>query len=112
MKETYKDDFDKEVLRTQLGVLGANFEKCTDTITIFHIKDYLKSLSSGQLSLISQVQRLMQLLLVMPATNASSERSFSALRRVKNYLRATMSQERLMTLHVHKNKTDLLDTKV
>ena len=32
--ETYKDDFDKEVLRTQLGVLGANFEKSTDTITI------------------------------------------------------------------------------
>ena len=51
----------------------------------------------------------MQLLLVMPATNASLERSFSALRRVKNYLRATMSQERLnylMILHVHK------DTKV
>ncbi len=31
----------------------------------------------------------------MPATNASSERSFSALRRVKSYLRSTMLQERL-----------------
>ena len=78
--ETYKDDFDKEVLSTQLRVLRANF-KDSETITIFNIKDYLASLSSGQLSLISQVQRPMQLLLVMPATNSSSERSFSTLKR-------------------------------
>ncbi len=50
----------------------------------------------------------------MPATNASSEGSFSGLRRVKTYLHATMSQERLnnlMILHVHKDKTDILDMK-
>lgn len=50
----------------------------------------------------------------MPATNSTSERSFSALRRVKDYLRNTMSQERLnhlMILHVHKDTTDTLDLK-
>ena len=55
---------------------------------------------------------VMQLLLVMPATNATSERSFSALRRVKTYLRTTMTQQRLnhlMVLHVHKTSTDGLD---
>ena len=54
----------------------------------------------------------MKLLLVMPATNASSERSFSALRQIKTYLQTTMSQQRLnslMLLHVHKDKTDSLD---
>ncbi|ESO01814.1 hypothetical protein HELRODRAFT_66203, partial [Helobdella robusta] len=30
-----------------------------------------------------------------PATNCSAERSFSCLKRVKNYLRSTMSEERL-----------------
>ena len=48
----------------------------------------------------------------MPATNSTSERSFSAMRRVKSYLRSTMSQERLnslMILHVHKDQTDALD---
>ena len=57
----------------------------------------------------------MQLILVMPATNASSERSFSALRWVKTYLRVTMKQDRLnylMLLHVHKDKTDELDLKL
>ena len=54
----------------------------------------------------------MKLVLVMPATNATSERSFSAMRRVKSYLRLTMGQERLnylMTLHVHKESADSLN---
>ena len=49
---------------------------------------------------------------MIPATNAVSERSASALRRVKTYLRSTMSQLRLnnlMILHVHKQRTDELN---
>ncbi|KAJ8318418.1 hypothetical protein KUTeg_003509 [Tegillarca granosa] len=48
----------------------------------------------------------------MPATNAVSERFFSNLRRVKSYLRASMSQERidhLMILHIYKEESDKLD---
>ena len=59
-----------------------------------------------------QVCKLVRLLLVMPATNAQSERSFSAVRRIKTYLRSRMSQKRLnnlMLLHVHKSETDDLD---
>ena len=50
----------------------------------------------------------------MPATNVTSERSFSALRRVKSYLQNTMSQQRLnnlMLLHVHKGITDAINLK-
>ena len=50
----------------------------------------------------------------MPATNATSERSFSALHRVKSYVRSTMSQQRLnnlMLLHVHKGITDGINLK-
>ena len=53
----------------------------------------------------------MKLAIVMPATNAVSERSFSAMRRLYTYLRTNMSQNRLnnmMVLHVHKEKTDAL----
>ena len=45
----------------------------------------------------------------MPATNATSERSFSALRRIKSYLRTTMSQQRLnnlMVLFIHRDSLD------
>ena len=57
---------------------------------------------------------LLKLILVLPATNATSEHSFSALRRVKSYLRNTMGQKRLntlMVLHVHKDLTDKLNLK-
>ena len=55
---------------------------------------------------------LAKLILVMPATNAVSERSFSGLRRMKTWLRNTMHQTRLnrcMILHIHNDETDKLD---
>ena len=53
---------------------------------------------------ISQVLILAKLLLVAPATNATSERTFSTLRRIKTYPRSTMSNNRLnhnMVTHIH-----------
>ena len=50
----------------------------------------------------------LQMLLVMPATDASSERSFSGLRRIKTYLRTTTTEKRLndlMVMNIHKEKT-------
>ena len=50
--------------------------------------------------------------LTVPVTTATAERSFSALRRIKTYLRSTMSEERLnnlMLLHMHKELSDNLD---
>ena len=120
--EFCRDDFDKELPCAQLQTLGVHYqqvrgqtgEDTSPNLSIFDIKSYFLSLSSGQLSLLSQVKRVAQLILVMSATNTSSERSFSALRRVKNYLRTTMTQARLnylMLLHVHKERTDTLDLK-
>ena len=59
-----------------------------------------------------QVAILAKLLLVMPATNAVRERSFSALKRLKTYLRATTKEKRLnhlIILHAHKDRTDKID---
>ena len=59
----------------------------------------------------SEVSKLLKLILFLPATNCESERAFSALKRLKIYLRSTMGQERLnhlMILHVHKSRTDKL----
>ena len=106
----YGNDFDKQTLQMQLQILGANIpEKVT---TIFDVRTYLHQMTPAERSLLSQVVLLMKLILVMPATNATSEQSFSALRRIKTYLRSTMKQERLnslMILHVHKDFIDALD---
>ena len=74
----------------------------------------MKSLSPAKKQLIAEVCTVLKLILVMRASNATSERTFSALRRVKTYLRSTTRQDRLnhlMILHVHKDRTDALDLK-
>ena len=68
-------------------------------------------MSATQKELLSEVCKLARLILVMPATNASSERSFSSMRRLKTYLRNTMCQSRLnhvMLLSIHQEKLDAL----
>ncbi len=111
----YQNDLQPNNLQTQLVTFKCDFSrKFGDSFnpTIFDIKDYLSSLEKMQRDLLCEVCTVMKLILIMPATNASSERSFSALRRVKSYLRNTMGQERLnhlMVLHVHRDITDSLD---
>ena len=116
----YKDYFHPENLRAQLLTFGVEYgrnqidnDRSTKS-TIFDIKNYFTSLAMAQRSLLSEVCKVVKLVLVMPATNATTERSFSALRRVKNYLRSTMTQQRLnnlMLLHVHKDITDKIELK-
>ena len=112
----YGSDLERSQLQTQLQSLTVHFDgydtSKRSTISLNEILEYLRSLSEAQRAYYSQVVILTKLLLVMPASNATSERSFSALRRVKTYLRSTMSQARLnnlMTLHVHQDLTDQLN---
>jgi len=54
--------------------------------------------------LLQETIKIIQLLLVVPATASSAERSFSSLRRLKTWLRKTMTQKRLThlaLLHCH-----------
>ena len=48
-------------------------------------------LSSAEQSQFSEVVNILRLILTMPATNAVSERSASALHLIKTYLRTSMS---------------------
>ena len=92
--EKYGSDFDAAQLGTQLETLHSNFKGNANT-RLKDIVDYFKSLPVESRGLYNQILTLLTLILVMPATNAISERSFSQLRRIKTYLRSTMSQERL-----------------
>lgn len=58
------------------------------------------------------VECLIRLFLTLPITNSTGERSFSALKRVKNYLRSSMCQEKvsdLGLLFIEKDKLQKLD---
>ena len=76
------------------------------------VLEFFRQLSNPMSGMFSEAVTLIKLLLVMPAANALSERTFSALRRIETYLRTAMTQTRLncvMVLHLHKDRTDLLE---
>ena len=107
----YGEDLERNSLLTQLQTLRVQLGAEKD-LWLNDVVAYLKSLPSVTVDYFSEVFNLVRLILVVPATNAVSERSASALRRLKTYLRTTMSQERLnhcIILHVHKERTDKLN---
>ena len=115
--QLYADDFHQERLATQLSILHSNVGlevwDLNGGAKLKGIVTFLQSLNSVESELYTEVIKLTKIILVMPATNATSERSFSALRRLKTWLRSTMNQARLnwcMILHIHQEfQTDLLD---
>ena len=91
--QIYKNDLDLARLQIQLQMLP----------------DLIRTMSKG---MFSEVLRLIKIFYTIPVTTATAERTFSALRRLKTYLRTTMSQQRLnhtMLLYVHKDRTDKID---
>ena len=65
--------------------------KVTNLRTICEI---MNGVSSGK-SIFREVFKLLKIALTIPVTTATAERTFSTLRRLKTFLRSTMSQPRL-----------------
>ena len=109
----YYSEFQREQLPQQLELF---FTACrqVEEKNFPSLVDVVKQMNTYEKTHISQVIELFKLILVLPATNASSERSFSLLRLVKSYLRATTGQGRLnhlMILSAYKENVDELNLK-
>ena len=114
--QLYGDDFNQQRMASQLLILHANLpheiKSLVGGMKLKGIIAFLQSLSLIESELYTEVIKLAKLIIVIPATNAVSERTFSALRRLKTWLRSTMHQSRLnwcMLLHVHKDESGKLD---
>ncbi len=104
--EFYTSDFIPDCLQSQLSLFHSSWDPKIQK-DLKSVISFLQSLSAVKKEYFSEVIKVIKLILVMPATNATSERSFSALRRVKTWLRSTTSQVRLnwcMLLYVHKTE--------
>ena len=73
---TYTSDIHESNLQMQLQTLGSAVHE--KVVNIFDVRDYRKKLTPAERLLLNEVTKEMKLILVMPATNAVSERSFSA----------------------------------
>ena len=112
----FYDDFDESSLAAQLTILHdaisnrVQKQSAVERVTVFEVANVLKNMDGAQ-QLLDQVWRLTKLPLVVPATSATAERSFSALHHVMIYLRATIGQTPLnsaLILHCHQDRADSL----
>ena len=85
------------------------FKQTTNASILQEAKDAYQKMYPEVRNLFPQVALLMKLLLLCPVSSCECERSFSALRRLKTWLRSTMIPRRLnfvCVCHVHR---DILD---
>ena len=85
-------DIDGDELFSELKIV----RKClpNETKRAIEVLDYLKMMNSC----FPNVWIAYKILLTIPVTVVSAERSFSKLKLIKSYIRSTMSQERLKGL--------------
>ena len=106
LQTIYKDEFD--YITTTYIIFKPKIEIQSNMLLIMKgIIRHMQELNPGKKALLTQVFQLAQYCLVMPASNTVSEQSFSVLRRIKTYLRNTMTQNRLnhtMCLNIHTDR--------
>ena len=99
------------LLKTQLQIFSKNFPP-KEHLFFEDIHNYFKDMEPSSRRLLSEVGKILELVVVLPATNATSERNFSKMKLIKTPIRSTMSHERLnhcMIFSTHKEKVDELN---
>ena len=100
--ETVKDHYgvDIDLLAAEKNIF-LNFVQEHDAVEFGNVSELYKFMFDNSLSVIlPTLSGLVKILAAIPATSCTAERSFSALRRLKTYLRNTMGQARLSNLAV------------
>lgn len=105
-------DFNKEVLERQRHNVIDFVNK--QGVSVGSLKDVVRFLKENSVVAVMNPEftKLIRILLTVPASTCTNERSFSMLRRLKTYLRATMLQSRLnhiAMLHTYRESASQLD---
>ena len=113
----FEGDIDMYRLKTELTLLPRIAESTNKKVASINIAgtfDILRSAGARKL-LIHEVIKLAKLIMLMPPINATSERSFSTLKRLKTCVRSLIGHSRmnnLMFIHIHQDRTDHMDLKL
>ena len=106
-----KDDLDIHRLRRHLGYLP---QLCPKAVSVMEVILAVKGAPDLVKGMVSEVEKLLNIVATMATSSATPERSFSTLKRVNTWLRTTMGQDRLSNLallHFHQKETEQLSTK-
>ena len=111
--EYYSDDLKANEIWMELKQFR-DYETANGLPAALTADDLGKTLAANETlqMLLTHLCLVVQLVLLIPGTSCTTERSFSSLRRLKTYLRSTMKQRRLnhlAVLHLHKRYVDIID---
>lgn len=98
LKEIYKDDLEEEFVNECLHLRGYLIKREQVEMSPLRLSKILHE--DDLQGVFPNVDIALRIFFCTPASNCSGERSFSVLKRVKNYLRSSMLQERLNALAI------------
>ena len=107
----YKDDVDPMQVQTEAFSMSTMFQGSTCK-NFSDILEHLESLHPAKCALIPNLLTIFHLILINPAISRTPERSFSVARRIKTWLRSTMTSQgfnNLSVLSIHKELTDSIN---
>ena len=115
--ETYLREagFELERIKVQIVMLPNVIKTSSTSIKrVTSVRTIINAMAESDIykGMLPEIDKLLKLYLTFPVTTATVERSFSSLRRVKTYLRSTMTSCRLnnlFLLYIHQERTDAID---
>jgi hypothetical protein len=106
--ESYPKDFCESILSKELIMLSSN---TGPMCSLMEIKKKMRDPFVAIQNFLPSVHELLRVSSLIPVTTATSERSLGGLKRIKSYLRTTMTQNRtcaLLVLTTHRTLLDLV----
>ncbi|GFS36762.1 integrase catalytic domain-containing protein [Nephila pilipes] len=105
LKDIYKDDIESFIFDNELDqfllFLKENKDTMNTPVEIYRV-------AKEMVSTFPNVEILLKIFLTILISNASGERSFSVLKRVKNYLRSSMGEDKLNSMAILYIEQDVL----
>ena len=96
-------DVDRDRLKTQLSLVCDMIKTALSGSipiqTVTNVRTIAEPMNKGDIykTMLSEVDKILKLYFTFPVTTATAERSFSSLRRIKTFLRSTMTDSVVYT---------------
>ena len=116
----FEDDVNAERLKIQLPIVADMIKtSLKDTMAIkvvTNVRTIADTMQESEIykGMLTEIDKVLKIYFTFPVTSATAERSFSAIRRIKTFLRTSMTHcwlNNLFLLYIHMAKTDSLDLK-
>ena len=110
-----KKDIDNDQFMIQISMIRDMIKTvCSDVQEVTSLRTISDAMNQSNIykQMLGEIHKALKLYYTCPVTTSTAERSFSSLRRLKTFLRSSMTQSRLnnlLLLYIHLPEVDSLD---